>query len=1205
MAPNISLQTITGSYDADDNLLAPALVDGLEDGASVLSFVVSADGEIPDEGVEIVINSDVDITEYFQRLGRTPFSPGGEVLEAVYDDTGKATGFKFRLDQPYAVINFYIEDDGNTEGVREATFALEPGDGYTVNQRANSSTVSVYDSLDDVPTPTVVPEVEFNISNRRLVESQGNTTTLSFNLSEPPPPEGVLVYVASPQRGALGEFDIFQADVRGGVFPAPNFRSTGFYFKITSQNASITVPAFADDEVEGIEGFSFELQSGPGYTVAADNAPINLTIADTRNSQISVSLATEPELLIEAEGTASIHTFTLSAPPPTAGVTVSVAAPDLGEFDLTSISVEGGEIVDVRDDGFDLKITSQTATISLPIADDGVIEKLETATFSLQPGQGYIINQEANTGTFQIIDSPDQTPPPSAILEPNDILSKAVDTRLGYNYTDVSFRSSLTYDRSNVYENPDGTFTEIDAGEDVDFYKVDLKAGDRLIADIDSNQIDLKTPLILDTTLRVFDAEGNELALADTVPAPGEEFQSIWDAYLDFKAPTDGTYYIGVSAWENFYYDPNVPGSGSGYSEGDFGPPGDYVLNLKLNADPTPIATPIPPSLGEGPTVTLQTIAGAFNEDFEAEDYSVISPNLVENVDDGGSVLTLSLQAEGEIPEGGLEVYINSDIDINEWFATNGFYGNNNALGVFSPGGEVLGPIYDETGTATGIKFRMDERYALLTLPIRRDDETEAPQQGSFFLEAAEGYVLGEEASPSSVTLYDTLEQVPEPRVTPEVSFRISNTELVESEGTRTTLTFNLSEPPPADGVLVYVKGDARGAVGEFDIFAAEVSGGAFPPAPNADSSGFYFKITDQTARITLPVFADDVVEGIESYSFAVESGPGYTVNANASSESLTIADNRDSLLQVSLSSEPEYLIESEATVSVHTFNLSTTPPDEGVTVFVNAPDLDEFNLDEIEVTGGNITEVTDAGFSFNITDREAVISLPIAADGENEGAEEVSFTLAAGDDYQIDPEADTASFTIVDNPRQAPPTQTESEANDTPTYNDTIDTANALELSADSTYASISGAIAYYYGRNGVDASDDVDASEDVDMYSFSLNAGDTVKIDIDSTEYTIPGLERAQRADTELRIFDADGTQLAYNAEAPAPGEVFVSGRDPYLEFTAPESGTYYLGVAQLGNTSYDPFTAGSGSGRIFPNSGINVGEYELAIDLTPAIG
>ena len=61
------------------------------------------------------------------------------------------------------------------------------------------------------------------------------------------------------------------------------------------------------------------------------------------------------------------------------------------------------------------------------------------------------------------------------------------------------------------------------------------------------------------------------------------------------------------------------------------------------------------------------------------------------------------------------------------------------------------------------------------------------------------------------------------------VGISIDNTELVEANGDQLTLTFNIDGVIPDEGVLVYVDSGVRAAVGEFNIFAAEVSGGVFP----------------------------------------------------------------------------------------------------------------------------------------------------------------------------------------------------------------------------------------------------------------------------------------------------------------------------------------------------------------------------------------
>ncbi|MEM1311459.1 MAG: hypothetical protein AAGF98_18515, partial [Cyanobacteria bacterium P01_H01_bin.153] len=102
---------------------------------------------------------------------------------------------------------------------------------------------------------------------------------------------------------------------------------------------------------------------------------------------LQVSLFTGPDYLIEAEGTVSAHAFlATNGVIPEGGLVVSVDAPNLSEFDLAGVSVEGGEIVAVRDGGFDLRMTEYTTLVNLPIAADGETEVGETATFSLAAG---------------------------------------------------------------------------------------------------------------------------------------------------------------------------------------------------------------------------------------------------------------------------------------------------------------------------------------------------------------------------------------------------------------------------------------------------------------------------------------------------------------------------------------------------------------------------------------------------------------------------------------------------------------------------------------------------------------------------------------------------------------------------------------------------------------------------------------------------
>jgi Ca2+-binding RTX toxin-like protein len=144
-------------------------------------------------------------------------------------------------------------------------------------------------------------------------------------------------------------------------------------------------------------------------------------------------------------------------------------------------------------------------------------------------------------------------------IESNDTIATAIDTGLN-----SDGRSAFTL-AARIGNNPN-----IAPESDVDLYKVELNAGDQLSIDIDARVYG--SPL--DSVLRLFDSAGNELAVSDDTPAPDEFFT--FDSFIDFTVNSSGTYYIGVSGFSNFSYDPFVEGSGFGSGTGD------YTLNLTL-----------------------------------------------------------------------------------------------------------------------------------------------------------------------------------------------------------------------------------------------------------------------------------------------------------------------------------------------------------------------------------------------------------------------------------------------------------------------------------------------------------------------------------------------------------------------------------------------------------------------------------------------
>src|SRR5438046_2883459 len=113
-----------------------------------------------------------------------------------------------------------------------------------------------------------------------------------------------------------------------------------------------------------------------------------------------------------------------------------------------------------------------------------------------------------------------------------------------------------------------------------------------------------------------------------------------------------------------------------------------------------------------------------------------------------------------------------------------------------------------------------------------------------------------------------------------------------------------------------------------------------------------------------------------------------------------------------------------------------------------------------------------------------------------------------------------------------------------------------------------------------------------DVDMYRFTVAAGQVVDFDIDTTLNGSGGLG------SYLRLFNSQGTQLASNNDANAPGENTV-GFDAYLRYTFATGGTYYNGVSNANNTQYDP-TTGNGDTAGGFNS---IGDYQLNVQLVVA--
>ncbi len=166
---------------------------------------------------------------------------------------------------------------------------------------------------------------------------------------------------------------------------------------------------------------------------------------------------------------------------------------------------------------------------------------------------------------------------------------------------------------------------------------------------------------------------------------------------------------------------------------------------------------------------------------------------------------------------------------------------------------------------------------------------------------------------------------------------------------------------------------------------------------------------------------------------------------------------------------------------------------------------------------------------------------------------------------------------------------------------NNTIDTAfqSGLTGGSASTFVGIGrlGDNLNGFGDNNIQAQ-----GLDVDLIAFDLVAGDRLQIDIDSFNPDLLSA-RGSTLDTELRVWDANGDRILVTDDStPAPDDRLGDEEfnDPFLLFTAPETGTFYVGVT-FQDANYDPRVDGTaelpGNDR---TTGLSGGSYKLTADL-----
>ena len=737
------------------------------------------------------------------------------------------------------------------------------------------------------------------------------------------------------------------------------------------------------------------------------------------------------------------------------------------------------------------------------------------------------------------------------VLEPNDLISEASDSGIGYDR-----KSNITFSSS------------IDTISDVDFYQFELEQGQGITLDIDTINL-TKDSTKFDSYLRVFDADGNELNSNDDSFA---QSNSGLDSYIGFIANSTGQYYVGVSDTVNRDYNPIEVGDVD-LAEDNSIPsnytPGDYDLTLKIvqvESDKDPdntvseaialsvdretqaavtskeIATKSDVDLyeielGEAKGVKLKIDTQRNDSDldtylrvFDADGKEVAFNDNSEDLDNitSDSILAFAPETSGKY-------YIGVSSAGNfEYDAVNGDTNLNSSLNTAVSTGnyelqlEIVDVIKDDDANNTIEEAIATTVDANSNSPIIKSEEIDSKFDVDIFkfeLQEGEGIKLDVNASKLGSDLDSYL------RI-----FDSQGNELSVDDNNDANFTGDFS----SDSSLAFVP-DAPGeyyvGVGtsgnfDYDPINGRTNFSKDNLSPFATTGSYELVINptaivgdedpDNTISEAIATQGNTEIVGkieagdVDLYKFQLERGEGVTFDLNASSED----SNLDSYLRL----------------------------------FDSLGNQVAFDNDD----DSNIAE--DSNF-------DSLLRFAVDTSGE--------YYLGVSSDGNTDY-----------NPIEGRNNFTPITGRTTGSYSLAIDRAPLVaDTDSDNT---ISEAVKISLAEQPITISKAIDSLTDVDIYQLELDAGNTISLDIDAAEI-------GSELDSVLQIFNADGEKLATNDDASAPNE--NSAIDSYLEFTALTAGSYYVGVSSYDNFDYDSV---NGSNNFSNNFGNTTGEYDLVVDL-----
>ncbi|MEO1387519.1 MAG: DUF4347 domain-containing protein [Cyanobacteria bacterium J06634_6] len=889
-----------------------------------------------------------------------------------------------------------IEDAADVaEDITWTISTISPGDvpaglgtPGTVAAGASSDTIIYADNPGQL-SPSV-PEVSITSDLTTLVEDEGTEVTLTFDLSEPPPAEGVIISVATGKTFALGDFDIFppppQASATGGALVSGFQDNSGFTFRITEQTATISLPVFDDpdrtengavtdptgplrNDDQGEEQTTFTIEPGDGYTVAPGASAVTLTIKDTN--------------VVNGAPVAAADTFSTDE---NTAVSGDVAANDS----------------DPDGDDLTYSVTSDVSNGTLSFNADGTFDYTPNADFTGTDSFTYEVSDgdltasaTATVDVTEIISGP----PVVSFSTTSGTLSEETGPALVLNFSvdgDIppeGITVNLEGDTAEILQQflaPDGdgaVQTRVsDDGVNV-FYRFDTSFGP------DAG--------IVGGTLDVFSLEDGDPDEGSSDPAAaGTGFLSnfsftITEANASITLPVSDD--IVQEEDKTFSY---TLATGDGYT-----------------VDPTQNSGTFTVTDGVVPA-TSPTVGVAISETTLIEDEQTRT--------------TITFTTDGDIPAEGLLVQLQGPPRAIAEFDVNG----TNNTEPRTPEGElvVAGPVVtggNIAGTdevAGSVFFRITEATSSIDVAVFDDDVAEGTENLAFSLVDGEDYEVDAANSGIDITIEDESIVVPDPVVSVTLPDVVSEAD----PNPILTAVFQVDGAIPDDGLQIVVGGDTallltpeNRITDDNRLFEIEPQNGL--SFDEFGSNGeVILRLFANEVSFGLPIF-DDIIEDPDTdFTFTLEEADGYVVDPNSANQTVTFIDGVPGGVgpEVSLSVNKTDLVEGEEfTVS---FNVDGDIPDGGLTVFVDGPAaaLSEFVIFNEDGTPAVATEGiaefpapdNDAGgFFVTLTENQASLTLSVFDDGPGEGAETLTFDLINGEEYEVSETNSSFDLTIND----------------------------------------------------------------------------------------------------------------------------------------------------------------------------------------------